>query len=238
MNDEQLRLKNEIARVEQALAAQEGLRGILPDTQVEATLVPLREKRAALQARLAGLSPTAPGAKVGTGRSVVADQIEGPVATGEASIAAGGDVVLAGKGGRVQVGDRQTQIGGGIQARRIQARNVVSGVQTIGAPDPQALADLRRQIADLSEQLTQAIAAGEIADEDGDAQQALAQAEEELAKEEPKGNRVVRKLAEVKEILKGSADTAEALGKAGVQVARLAMLANTLWQMAHKLFGG
>lgn len=275
MSDERSQMKRELAKIEQAIAAQESLRDILPDEQMEATLAGLRAKQTELQAQLASASETAHATegsaaatgqaaaivgddnvaitgqveggisiargekpKAASGRSVAADKIEGPVVTGDEGIAAGGDVVFAEGGSEVQIGDRRTQIGGRIQAETIQAQNVVSGVQTIGAPDPQAVADLRRQIADLQAQLVQATAAGEAIDEDGDAQQALAQAEEELAKEEPRGERVVHKLEYVTKILKGSADTAQAMGKAGIQVVKLAMLSSTLWQMAQKLFGG
>jgi hypothetical protein len=85
--------------------------------------------------------------------SVVARDIHAPVSTGEGSIAATGDVVFADRGSQVQIGDRQTQIGGSIQAGSIQAQNVVSGTQTVGPPDQAAMDELRRQIAELQEQL-------------------------------------------------------------------------------------
>ena len=62
--------------------------------------------------------------------------------------------------------------------------------------------------------------------------------EEELRAPEPKGNRVVRKLAEAAEILTRSAEAVQSLGRVGVQVIRLAPIAATLWQIAHRLWGG
>jgi formylglycine-generating enzyme required for sulfatase activity len=64
MGEERDRLQEELARVEQALAAQEGLRGILPQEQVDATLTALQEKRAALQAQLSGERAITPGEDV------------------------------------------------------------------------------------------------------------------------------------------------------------------------------
>jgi hypothetical protein len=47
------RKRAELAKIEQAITVQEGLRGVLTDEQVEAALRPLLEKRAALQAEVA-----------------------------------------------------------------------------------------------------------------------------------------------------------------------------------------
>ena len=116
---------------------------------------------------------------------------------------------------------------------QIRARNVVSGVQMVGAAAQPEVWDLQAQVAALREDVAQALAAGHFADEvdAGDADAALAAAEQELASPEPRGERSLRKLEEVKKVLAGSAD-------AGVQLARLAIVANTLWQMAQELFGG
>jgi hypothetical protein len=268
MSDEQTRLAKELAKVEQAIAAQEGLRGVLPDEQVEAALVPLREKRAALRAELA--SAGAGGSKIATGRSVAADRITAPVATGEGSIAAGGDVVLA-EGGNAQVGgirarrieaesvvdgaqvrggDAESAAGlvelakairrGGISAEEIKARDLVSGLQYIADPTQPTAGELQREVAALREQLAQAVAAGEVADEADaeDAQAALNETEEELAEPAPQGDRVVRGLAKVTDILTRTADAAQALGQVGAQVIKLAPIAATLYQLAVKLFGG
>ena len=66
----------------------------------------------------------------------------------------------------------------------------------------------------------------------------MATVETELAKPEPNGNRVLRKLDELSQIITRSAETADAAGKLGALVIRLAPLAATLWQVAQHLFGG
>ena len=172
------------------------------------------------------------GAQAASGGSVVSHEISAPVAT-KGSIAAGRNVVLAEGGSEGQIGDGRTQIGGSIRAGQIQARNVVSGVQVVGAAAQPEVRDLQAQVAALREELAQAMGAGQFADEvdAGDADAALAAAEQELSSPEPRGERILRKLEEVKKVLAGSAD-------AGVQLAKLAMAANTLWQVAQKLFGG
>ena len=69
-------------------------------------------------------------------------QGEGAVAVGDHAVAVGGDVrdsvVATGDGNVVVTGPQegdQVQIGGPIQAERIQAQNVVSGVQIVHPPE-------------------------------------------------------------------------------------------------------
>ena len=173
------------------------------------------------------------GAQAAGERAVVGRDIGGPVVTGDHSIGAGRDVILA-------PGSSRIQIGGGIQAGQIHAQNVASGVQVVGVPDGPDMAELRRQVAALREQLARAVAAGEMADpaDAEDAHEALATAEQELAAPQPRGSRVVRRLAEVAEILTRGAEATEALGKAGTHIVKLAPIAATLYQVAQKLFGG
>jgi hypothetical protein len=88
MDDDRVRLEAELAKIEQAIAAQEGLRGILPDEQLEATLAALREKQAAMRAQLAGSGAIAQGekAKAAGERGVVADTIkDSTIVTGDHS---------------------------------------------------------------------------------------------------------------------------------------------------------
>ena len=97
MGDAIDRLREELARLQQAMAAQEALRGILPDEQVEAMLAPLREKAASLQvaiggdANVVGDGSTAIKAE---GDAVVADR--GGVAAGQVAVGRDvyGDVIL------------------------------------------------------------------------------------------------------------------------------------------------
>jgi hypothetical protein len=129
---------------------------------------------------------------------------------------------------------------GQISAEEIKARNLVNGLQYIADPTQANVEDLRRELAALRAQLAQAMASQEFADpaDAEDARDSLATAETELAKPQPNGNRVLRKLDEFSQIITRSAETAEAAGKLGAWVIRLAPLAATLWQVAQHLFGG
>ncbi len=153
-------------------------------------------------------------------------------------------------GVQIQGGDAQTASSliqlaqsirqGKISAEEIKARNLVSGLQYIADPTQANVEDLRRELAALHAQLAQAMASQEFADlaDTEDAQDSLATAETELAKPQPNGNRILRKLDELSQIITRSAETAEAAGKLGALVIRLAPLAATLWQVAQHLFGG
>ena len=127
---------------------------------------------------------------------------------------------------------------GSIKADSIEAKNVVSGLQYISDPNQATPDQLRRELAALKMQLEQAIAAGEIEDAGNaeDLQAGLTTAEAELAKPNPSGNRVVRKLKTVTEILTESATAAQAAKKTGVAILKLAPVAATLYQIATNLF--
>jgi len=129
---------------------------------------------------------------------------------------------------------------GDIRAEEIKARNLVSGLQYIADPAQATVEDLRRELLALRTQLEQAIASEEFSDtaDAQDAQASLATAETELAKPVPNGNRVLRKLDEFSQIITRTAETADAAGKLGALVIRLAPVAATLWQVAQHLFGG
>lgn len=129
---------------------------------------------------------------------------------------------------------------GRISAIEIKAKNLVSGLQYIADPTQATAIELQREVAALRKQVEQAIVNGEMADtaEAEDAQEALEKAETELAEPQPQGNRIVRKLAEASEILTRSAGTAQAAGKVGLQIIKLAPIAATLWQIAQRLWGG
>ncbi len=129
---------------------------------------------------------------------------------------------------------------GDISADEIKARNLVSGLQYIADPTQASIEDLRRELATLRTRLGQAIAAQEIPDpaDAEDAQESLTTAEAELAKPQPNGGRVLRKLDALSQIVTRSAETAQVVGKLGAIVIQLAPLAATLWQVAQKLLGG
>ena len=153
-------------------------------------------------------------------------------------------------GVQIQGGDAQTASSlvqlaqsirqGKISAEEIKARNLVSGLQYIADPAQATVEDMRRELLSLRTQLEQAIASHEFSDpaDAEDAQASLATAETELAKPEPNGNRVLRKLDELSQIITRTAETADAAGKLGALVIQLAPLAATLWQVAQHLFGG
>ncbi len=128
---------------------------------------------------------------------------------------------------------------GDISAEEITARNLVSGLQYISDPAQANMEDLRRELASLHTQLEQAVAAHEIPDaaDANDAISNLTSAEAELVKPEPNSNRVLRKLDELSQIVTRSAETAEAAGKLGALVIRLAPVVATLWQVAQRHLG-
>ena len=129
---------------------------------------------------------------------------------------------------------------GEIRAEEIKARNLVSGLQYIADPAQATVEDLRRELLALRTQLEEAIASQEFSDpaDVEDATDSLATAEAELSKPQPNGHRVLRKLDELSQIITRTAETADAAGKLGAWVIRLAPLAATVWQVAQKLLGG
>ncbi|MCP4543644.1 MAG: SUMF1/EgtB/PvdO family nonheme iron enzyme [Chloroflexi bacterium] len=82
--DEQNRLQAELEKLEQAIAFQETLRGILDEAQIKAVLSPLHEKRASLLAELSGSGAIAQGegAQAAGERAVIAHDVGGNVVTG------------------------------------------------------------------------------------------------------------------------------------------------------------
>ncbi len=128
---------------------------------------------------------------------------------------------------------------GEISADDIVARNLVNGLQYIADPAQANTGDLRRELTALRSKVEQATAAHEIPDtaDAEDAKESLTSAETELAKPQPNGQRVLRKLDEVNTILTKSAQAAEATGKIEALVIQLAPVAATVWQVAQRLFG-
>jgi hypothetical protein len=128
---------------------------------------------------------------------------------------------------------------GDIQANEIKARNLVSGLQYIADPTQASIEEFRRELTALRECLEQAVTAQEIPDpaDAADAKNSLEMAEAELTKTQPSGSRVVRKLDEVCQILTRSAQAADAAGKIGALVIKLAPIAATLWQVAQRILG-
>jgi hypothetical protein len=149
------------------------------------------------------------------------------------------------QGGDAQAASELVQLAraigrGEIQAEEIKARNLVSGLQYIADPAQANIDDLRRELAAFRTQLEEAIASREFADpaDAEDAQESLAMAASELSKPQPGKNRILRKLDELSQIVTRSAETAEAAGKFGSLIIRLAPVAATLWQVAQRILGG
>jgi hypothetical protein len=129
---------------------------------------------------------------------------------------------------------------GRITADSIQAQNVVSGFQYIADPNRATPDELRQEIARLRQELAEAVAASQVADDPDlqDVQTALAEAEKELAAAEPHGRRIIRRLKTAADILTETVETAEAAHKLGQTLLKLAPAAAVLYQIAQKLFGG
>src|SRR5258708_2814365 len=92
---------------------------------------------------------------------------------------------------------------GEISADEIQARNLVSGLQYIADPNKATTEDVRQELAALRAKVDAVIAAQEIPDQADaeDMKESLETAEKELAKPQPNGQRVLRKLDEPHTIL-------------------------------------
>lgn len=90
----QTQLEKQMEKIEQAIAAQEGLRGLLPDDQIAASLTQLRQKQAELQAQVAsgfnaanvagsGAIAQGDGARAVGERGILVDgNVAGPIITG------------------------------------------------------------------------------------------------------------------------------------------------------------
>ncbi len=130
--------------------------------------------------------------------------------------------------------------GGSITAAEMEADNIVVGLQYIADPANVTADELRQEVAALKEQLNAAIADGDVK-QDGnvtDAQIALNAAEEELAQEEPEGNRIIRNLKTAADLLTETVKTTDAARKAGLALGKLGMTAYTLYNIGQNLFGG
>jgi hypothetical protein len=178
-------IQTELDKINQAISAQEALRGTLPDEQLAAMLAPLRQKQAELTAQLArgaaggsGAVAQGPGAKaVGERGVMVGGNVGGSIITGDQGHVGGiradrieaenvvqgmqqlgGD--LSSTAGTVALAEALSR--GSITADSIQARNVVAGFQYIADPAQATPDELRQEVARLRQQLAEAVAAGEI----------------------------------------------------------------------------
>jgi hypothetical protein len=124
-------------------------------------------------------------------------------------------------------------IGGGtIQADHIAGQDI-----HIGQP-PQDLTDFANQLAALKALLEQAIAAGEFEnDRDGEtAIEDLQDVVEEIESDEPRSNRMSRRLEDVSEILDSATRATQVAGKAGAAIFKAAPIAAALLKAVITLF--
>ena len=85
MSDLPTQWKEQLAKIEQAIAAQARLRGVLDDAEIEASLQSLREKRQVLLAKMEGSGAVAQGegAPAAGERAAIARDVAGHLITGD-----------------------------------------------------------------------------------------------------------------------------------------------------------
>ncbi len=100
------------------------------------------------------------------------------------------------------------------------------------------LEGFKQQLAELQTHLAQAIEAGEFEDdyEAEDAKTALARVAEQAAGDSPASDKITGQLDRATTILTKSSDTAQAAGKLGSAVIKLAPMAMTLKELAEMVF--
>jgi hypothetical protein len=129
---------------------------------------------------------------------------------------------------------------GTITADDIIASNVVEGLQVIGRTgQPPTQDQMRTEIAALRQQLDAAIAKGAIKDpgDAQDAKEAVARAEEEVAKPKPVGDRIAKNLEKTSTILTKVSGAVDKLGDVGNSLVKLAPIASALAAVAMHMFG-
>ena len=134
---------------------------------------------------------------------------------------------------------RHIQSGGVEAAQDIIAKNIVTGFQVLGQSGNEPTREqFVQELAALREQLAQAIAAGEISDEEDaeDAPTVLDRAAKQAEFESPVPDKLAKNLDRLTDILTRAGQTAQAAGKFGAAVIKLAPLAAGLKQLAELLF--
>ncbi|MFP4349189.1 MAG: hypothetical protein ACLFQY_12955 [Desulfococcaceae bacterium] len=128
---------------------------------------------------------------------------------------------------------------GGIHADDIQAKTIVTGLHYIHDPKTATPEDLHKEVAELENQIRQVIKTGEITDigDAEDLEEAAAEAKKELARPQPRGSKIIRRLKTVTDILTQSAETAKAAGNLQTQAIKLAPTAALIYSIAAGLFG-
>jgi hypothetical protein len=148
----------------------------------------------------------------------------------------GGDAEMA----RAALELAQTLQTGGIEAKGdIIAKNIVEGFQYLGQGGREpTIAQFLPELNRLREELLQAIAAGEIEDEEEaeDAQRAIERVAKQLAAETPAKDKLVTHLDRATVILTKAGETARAASHLDATIIRLAPLAAALKLLVDKLF--
>ena len=129
---------------------------------------------------------------------------------------------------------------GRIEAEDIKATSVVTGLQVVSDPSRATIDELRQEVSQLRADIDELVAGGAFRDsaDAEDLSAAANAAEKELNSEVPSGGRVVRKLAEVSDIINRGAEVTESVEQVGTRLAKLAPVAAVLWQLAQRLLGG
>ena len=250
-----------LARIEQQLAALEALRGTLPPEAFDAARAGLEMQRAALAG--SGAIAQGPGATaVGAGGIAIGGNVQGSqLVSGNDNVTGGGEARKGGiHVGRIE-GAKKVTIGADVQGgsaagaaalatalldgsisveQVLNSEHVAVGLRYVSDARQPTGEELRAEIAALRAQLEAALRQGEVADRGvvEDAVEALDSAEAELAKEQPDGPRVLRRLRHVAAILVETNKVTDAAKGVASTVATLAPYAAAIAQLAATTFGG
>jgi hypothetical protein len=126
----------------------------------------------------------------------------------------------------------------GIDADEVITRNLVTGLQYIDKAGQSSIDELRNELNAIHVKLAEAISEGDIPEHDATyADEALTEAEMELAQPRPNRGSIVRKLGDVAEIVTKTAEASAATQKLTSQAIGLAPLVATVYQVAQRLLG-
>lgn len=133
---------------------------------------------------------------------------------------------------------RQIKSGTVEAVQDIIAKNIVTGFQYLGQGGDLSREQFEKELAAVREQLAQAIAASEIADEyeAEDAQKAIERAIEQTQAEQPAAEKITKQLETAATIIEGAAKTAEAAKNFGAKVIKLAPVVLGLAKVAQLFF--
>ncbi|MDM8550086.1 metallophosphoesterase [Desulfobacterales bacterium HSG2] len=128
-------------------------------------------------------------------------------------------------------------IGGGVSANDIRAKNLVSGLQYIKHPDCPTSEQFHREFDQFGSELREVIEAGEIPDQ-GDAEDirdALLKLNKEISASGIPGSRGVIRLREISMILTRNAEACQKPGNPNARIIQLAHYGASLWLAAQNI---